>query len=452
MLKRIFSPPPLENLSNDAQMRGQLLHTLILGLGGMTLLIIAALIAFPVTDILELGGILYFSSALLLAGTILIYWLNQRGRVYIGGGLFLFLVAFAVTISDTPKELLAGRSLIFFIIPVMMSSFLLRSYASFIVGTILTIEHTLFWLYADVGITFSPFGIIAFYSFAYISWLGARAMENALKESYNTNKNLDRMVGARTKELAEANAYLEITNEQLKELDVLKSKFVSDVSHELRTPISNISIYLEMLYDMMTKLSQTLPQKAIEFISVARQETERLTNLINDILDTSRLEQSMSKPDMQAVDIHELIRSVVETNRLNAEAKGLALELTLAPVTPSLVAEPEQLKQVFTNLVANAINYTEKGSVNITTITRDDIFTFIIQDTGMGIADEDIPHLFERFYRGQQASRSSIPGTGLGLAISKEIIEFHRGDIEVQSQIDIGTNFIVNLPIHKEVS
>ena len=455
MSKHIFSAPPTENLSADAQMRGQLLHTLLTGFGTITIIIIVALIAFTITDTLDIedlgGNILYFSSALLLAGTIFIYWLNQRGYVYVGGGLFLLLIIFAITISDTPKELLAGRSLIFFVIPVMMSSFLLRSYASFLTATAITTEHALFWMNVDLDITFSPFGIIAFYAFAFISWLGARAMEKALDESYNINERLDILVGDRTRELAEANAYLESANEKLQELDALKSKFVSDVSHELRTPISNISIYLEMLEDILSKLGNNLPSKTLEFLKIVRNETSRLTKLITDVLSTSRLEQAMTNIEMQVVDVNPIVRDVVEANRLKAESKEIALSLSETNATPKLFAEPDQLKQVFTNLIANAVNYTPKGSIHVSTKVNDqNEFVFQIKDTGMGIASKDIEHLFERFYRGQQASRSSIPGTGLGLAITKEIVEAHQGAIQVESELNVGTTFTITFPIHNE--
>ena len=449
MLKRIteFS---LTDIDVDNQRKRQLLNILLIGFAVIDLVIITLVSIAGVEA--EGKRTLYIVLLSSLMSIMFVYWLNQKGYVVAASTIFITLITFAISASDSNQELLAGRSLIFFIIPIMMSSFLLESYSSFWAAAIITVEHLLLWNMEKGQIDFSFFGMVSFFLFALITWLAARSLEQALANAHEINLHLDDLVGERTQELAEANAYLANANERLLELDSLKSKFVSDVSHELRTPLSNISIYLEMLEHNIKKLGQTMPQKAMEFINIARQETARLTNLINDILDSSRLEQSMANPEMQIVDAHDLVQGVVETNRLNAESKGLALDLTLAPVTPSLLADAEQLKQVFTNLVANAVNYTEEGAINITTITRDDIFTFIIQDTGMGISSDDIPHLFERFYRGQQASRSSIPGTGLGLAISKEIIELHQGEIEIQSEINVGTTSIVTLPLHRAES
>ena len=453
MRERLLNMPASEKLPQDTRVRGRLLNILLVGVALIAITILVALISARVIGFTQFESILYKSAFVLLIGISFIYWLNKQGKVYLAGVLFLLLITSAITLSDNTYELVVGRSLIFFIIPIMMASFLLRSYASFIVASLLVIQHAILWRSPELSdVDFSPFGMFAFFAFALITWLAARSLENALVQAHEINLHLDELVGERTRELAEANAYLESANERLQELDALKSKFVSDVSHELRTPISNISIYLEMLEDTLSSLGKTLPEKVTNFINVASQETKRLSKLINDILNSSRIEQSLATPEMQPVDVHGLIQGIIEINRLNAEAKGLKLDVTTAPTTPSLLADAEQLKQVFTNLVANAINYTVEGTISISTTTRDELFTFVIQDTGMGIASDDIPHLFERFYRGQQASRSSIPGTGLGLAITKEIIELHQGNIEVQSEINIGTTLIVTFPIHKTES
>jgi signal transduction histidine kinase len=436
----------------NQQRRARLLSIMLVGVAIITLFSTISVLVLEFFNILDEGINLYLATIGLFFSTFAIFYINRRGKVLLASTIFIILITIAISFADSPDELLAGRSLTFFIIPIMMASFLIRSYASFIAASMLTLEHLFLWNFSNVQADFSIFGMVGFFLFALITWLAARSLEQALDQARNINVRLDRMVGERTKELAEANAYLEVSNERLKELDVLKSKFVSDVSHELRTPISNISIYLEMLEDIIKKLGQSLPQKAVEFIDIARQETERLSRLINAILDSSRLEQSMANPDMVPVDVHELIQTVVEANRPNAEVKGLAFELTMTEGNPKVLADSAQLKQVFTNLVANAVNYTAEGKISLSTDIAGDWVKFIIQDSGMGIESDDIPHLFERFYRGQQASRSSIPGTGLGLAITKEIIELHQGEIEVQSEINVGTTFIINFPIHKEVA
>jgi len=163
------------------------------------------------------------------------------------------------------------------------------------------------------------------------------------------------------------------------------------------------------------------------------------------------MEQSATQTERQVVNINQILRDVVEANRLKAESKEISLSLNESNMTSNLLADPNQMKQVFTNLIANAINYTPSGSIAITTQTNEaDQIIFQIKDTGMGIATEDIEYLFDRFYRGKQASRSSIPGTGLGLSITKEIVETHQGRIEVESELNVGTTFTIAFPLHRQ--
>ena len=449
MIRRLLEFPR-KDLAPGTQRRGTLLNILLFGVWTITLVTLVMLILTGALGIMNQPLSLYLMAGAILIAITGLYVLNQQGRVTLAGVLFLVLLSAATSIADAPNEVLAGRTLLFFTLPILMASFLLEPYASFIAALFIVIVHGIMWIFADVSVPFSPFGMTAFMVMALIAWLAARSLEEALNQAREVNLHLDELVGERTQELAEANAYLEITNERLQELDVLKSKFVSDVSHELRTPISNISIYLEMLEDSLNKLGTTLPQKVPNFINVAREETKRLTKLINDILDSSHLEQSAARTEMQVVDMNKILRDVVDANRLKAEAKGIALNLNETNVTLNLLADPDQLTQVFTNLTANAINYTPTGSIDITTALDDKGQAILqIRDTGMGIASEDMAHLFDRFYRGKQASRSSIPGTGLGLAITKEIVETHQGSIAVESELNVGTLFTITFPIYQ---
>jgi signal transduction histidine kinase len=446
MLRKL-SLPHIETLSIEAQRRRLLLNIMVTGVIIIAAFSLVMVIVTQVLDLLDHTRLVYVSIIGLLPGLLAVYMMNRSGRVYIAAILFLGLISAAISFADTPELLVAGRSLFFFVIPIMMSSFLLPAYASFIVAGLLTIEHLIIWNSFEINQLFSPFGMVGFFVFAMITWLAARSLEVALNTAYEVNENLDRLVDERTKELAEANVQLASANERLQELDELKTKFVSDVTHELRTPISNVSIYLEMAENSLAKM-EDLPEKVVGFLKVLRGETTRLIKLITDILDVSRLEKGISEIEFQLVDANQIAREVFEANRLMAEAKGLEISFESFISTPQLMADPDQLKQVFTNLIANATNYTSEGSIRISTLqTNDGYFDFCIQDTGMGIKSEDVDHLFERFYRGSQASLSTIPGSGLGLAISKEIVEAHNGKMEVQSEIGIGTEFHVYLPL-----
>ena len=249
---------------------------------------------------------------------------------------------------------------------------------------------------------------------------------------------LERRVAERTAELAEA-------NERLKELDRRKSKFVSDVSHELRTPITNIKLYLHLL-------ERGTPEESAQYLAVLKGQTGRLACLIKDILDLSRLEQVKAKVEFAPVDLSEVVEQVVAACQPTAESAGLEVFFDNGTKLPPVRGERSQLSQLVTNLVSNAINYTPRGQVQASAfwIAGRAQACLQVQDTGMGIEAEDMPHIFERFYRGKRVGSSDIPGTGLGLAIVKEIVDLHGGAIEVESQVEKGSTFRVWLPLARQ--
>ena len=449
MLSRLIEYSPEVGSADDIR-RGRLLNILLVGVMIITLFIFLILIVTDLINLLEHDFSLYVSTFIMSVGLSALYWLNQKGKVLIAGTIFLILLSFGITFSDSVEEILAGRSLVFFIIPIMMASFILRSYASFIVAIFLTIEHMLLWTFTNPQIDFSPFGMIGFFVFALISWLAARSWEAALFEAREINQRLDELVDERTKELANANMQLEAqtheladANIRLTELDSLKSKFVSDVSHELRTPISNLTIYLEMLEEK--------PERRKRYLAVLREETDRLAKLISDILDLSRMELGTTKVEFDWINLNEIAEHVVIANQPQFEVKGLILTMDGEDDLPKVWGDATQIHQAINNLVGNAINYTAEGSVKVNTYldSGNEYICLEVVDTGFGIAEDDKFHLFERFYRGQQAGQSTIPGTGLGLAITKEIIDRHLGDIQVESEIGKGSTFTIYLPLEK---
>jgi two-component system phosphate regulon sensor histidine kinase PhoR len=226
-----------------------------------------------------------------------------------------------------------------------------------------------------------------------------------------------------------------------RELDRLKGQFISDVSHELRTPVTNLMLYLELM-------EVASIEKQREYLRILKNQCGLLSNMVGDVLDLSRLEMSRTKKiEFLPVDLNEIVHQVYTAHCPLAENAGLSLKFTPDPFLPSMVAEPLQLARMITNLVANAIRYTPSGEVCILTGRENNHITLRVRDTGMGIDAEDIPHLFERFYRGRRVRQTMIHGTGLGLAIVKEIVDFHSGAINLTSEVGKGTEFYVKLPI-----
>ncbi len=229
---------------------------------------------------------------------------------------------------------------------------------------------------------------------------------------------------------------------RFRELDQMKTRFVSDVSHELRTPLANLSIYLDLLMAIDDK------ERSKEYLATLRRETDRLTHLIEDLLTISRLEAGRIEIDIQPVDVVNLVQNLAEDRAPMAAQQELTLTHSSAPGLPLAYADPRLLTQALSNLLTNAFNYTSPlGSIHMRTdMTQgaDNCWvTISVKDTGVGIPPEEMDKLFVRFFRGTASEKTASSGTGLGLAISKEIIDRLGGQITVESQPDRGSNFIV---------
>jgi signal transduction histidine kinase/uncharacterized protein YigA (DUF484 family) len=233
---------------------------------------------------------------------------------------------------------------------------------------------------------------------------------------------------------------------RLQEVDRLKSDFVSQVSHELRTPMSNIKLYLSLL-----KRGKT--EKYDSYMEIIEAEAQRLERLISNLLDISRIDYARRTAgdehlaSREMLDVNELIQQVITNHAPQARLRQITLQQHLTPDLPAIFANRDQIIQVLTNLLGNAIVYTgEGGSVAARSYLESEWIVMEVSDTGVGIAEEDQAHIFERFYRGSTPDNLNPPGTGLGLAITKEIVELHRGHITVTSQVGAGSVFHVYLP------
>jgi PAS domain S-box-containing protein len=237
--------------------------------------------------------------------------------------------------------------------------------------------------------------------------------------------------------VAERTQALEAANERLTEVDRLKSQFVSDVSHELRTPIANLKLYVDLL-------NHGQPERRDHYRMVLKEQAERLARIVEEILDLSRLEFGLPrKVEFGPVNLNTVVEQVIEAHRPRAERAAVALVFEAAADLPQVRGEKNQLMQVATNLIDNALNYTPAGEVEVTTGWNANEGYLEVRDTGIGIDPEDLPNLFQRFYRGRRAQEHQIPGTGLGLAIVKEIVDLHDGHISVESAPGQGTIFRV---------
>jgi two-component system phosphate regulon sensor histidine kinase PhoR len=228
---------------------------------------------------------------------------------------------------------------------------------------------------------------------------------------------------------------------QYKELERLKDQFILEVSHELRTPVTNMGLFAELL-------ERGRPEKRAEYMQVLRTEINQLMSMIEDILDLSRLEiGKFKKTAFSELDLNLLVDQIIAAHIPLAEESGLELVNQPGENLPGIFGEQNQIARVITNLLANAIRYTPNGTVRVRTYSQDGGVWIEVQDTGMGIDQDDFPHIFERFYRGQKVSQSKTMGSGLGLAIVKEIVDLHDGRIDWESESGKGSTFRVWFPI-----
>ncbi len=234
----------------------------------------------------------------------------------------------------------------------------------------------------------------------------------------------------------------DITEQQ--RLEDMRKEFVANVSHELRTPLTSIKSYSEALLEGALEDRET----AEHFLGVINSEADRMTRIVKDLLQLSRLDNHQMKWDFDMISITELIRSSVERMRLEAESRKQTLECYVMGDIPEIEADYGRIEQVAFNIIGNAIKYTQDGG-NITVYVGriyNDVY-FKVSDNGIGIPEGDLKRIFERFYRVDKARSREMGGTGLGLSIAKEIVEAHSGTIEINSKIGVGTEVTVRLPM-----
>lgn len=230
---------------------------------------------------------------------------------------------------------------------------------------------------------------------------------------------------------------------ELKRLDQLKSDFVNMVSHELRSPLTTMLASVKMIYDGMLG-DLTKHQK--EALSLVLKTTQRLARLSNELLDLSKIEAG--KMDLQCVstDLRELIEDVQKNFQPLAYERGLKLKTSIPQDPLVLLIDPDKIVEVFTNLVNNALKFTVQGTVELSAVTTSDGVRCAVSDSGPGIAEKDLPKVFEKFQQLHAPASAKEKGTGLGLTLCKGIVELHGGKIWVESQLGHGTSFLFTLP------
>jgi PAS domain S-box-containing protein len=538
----------------DARRR-TLLNILLLGTGVATLLILlfvgvyALLGLAPTTE--DVTYPLWGSLAMLL-GIVVIYLLNRYGRGWIAALFFLVLITLAGGLTDPDMaQVVNGRSLAVLVIPIIMASVLLPSWASFSFAALASLFITVMGVM--IGIVPNLFAVIIFFVIALVSWLSARSLERALGELRAVNRELDQRVDERTRDLAEAlarehaessrsQAILEgiadgvivfdkdgkavsanpaigrilerpfeeivgidiraLMGEDVEEaeqeavvellsdseprrssakfgwgvktlsvtfapvrsvsgtvggtvavfrdftreadIDRLKSDLVSIVSHELRTPLTSIKGYLDLV---LMGAAGSVSKQQSSFLEIAKDNTERLSDMVGELLDLSRIESGRIELDVQVVSVPAVIGRVADSLRKSFQDRDLTLTLDIPPDLPEIFGDPGRIAQVLMNLLSNAAKYTQQGGATVRVRQTDHALQIDVVDTGVGVSSEDQEMLFTRFFRADDTAVRQQPGTGLGLNITKSLVEMHGGQVWVESEPGVGSTFSFTLPL-----
>ncbi len=303
--------------------------------------------------------------------------------------------------------------------------------------SILLINNNFFFISANL------IGMFAAYNIEYYArrnFFLSQKLDSEKLLVLEVNKNLEKIVDERTKELVNAKEHAE-------ESDRLKSAFLANMSHEIRTPMNGILGFSELL-----KEPDLTGEQQQEYILMIEKSGARMLNIINDIIDISKIEAGLMKLDIRESNINEQIEYIYTFFKPEVEAKGmkLAFKNNLPAKEAFIKTDREKLYAILTNLVKNAIKYTNKGSIEFGYFKKVEMIEFYFKDTGIGIPKDRQEAIFERFIQADIADKQARQGAGLGLSITKAYIEMLGGKIWVESQDGIGSTFYFTLPYNAE--
>jgi len=251
------------------------------------------------------------------------------------------------------------------------------------------------------------------------------------------------------KKLLEAQKKLKKSFRELKKLDVEKDRFISIAAHELKTPMTAISGFAQLLKN--EKIIED-KEKREKYLKIIEEEIKRLSKLVTDVLDLSRIDLGTIKVFVEEVNVKEILNEVKDEMEELAKEKGLYLNIKIDEKVSTIFTDREKLKRILVNLVSNGIKYTEKGGVTIEAVKEKDKVRFCVCDTGIGIPKEHFKKIFTRFYQVASPHTRKVTGSGLGLSICKELVELLGGRIWFESKLGKGSKFYFTLPIKYKTS
>jgi len=412
---------------------------------------------------LPLGQLLLITAA--LAAVNAMYWLHLRNvdsrQIHVRSALLTANVQIAVDLLFVTLLLhylggIENPFYLYYVFHIIIASILLPTLATyaqatlavFLFGSMVALEffglipHFALDLlgvsgaYREGGYVLAV--LAAFTSTLYIAAYMATSIVNRLRERERQVVALSERLQQEQTELRQAYATLKATEEA-------KSRYMRRVGHQLRSPLGAVQMLLSSLLD---EEAEPLPEQAKALVARARARTQEMLHTVEDVLALSRASEARHALVAGKVALDETVRRVANTFAAQAAAGHLSLEVSLPDSLPPLWGDPVGLEDLAANLVANAIKYTPAGgTVRLAVTVENGQVVIRVSDTGIGITPDELPHIFDEFYRSERAMRMARDGTGLGLAIVRAVVEAHGGNVAVESTPGKGTTFVVSLPL-----
>jgi signal transduction histidine kinase/CheY-like chemotaxis protein len=433
-----FNPSVYRN-DPDSIRRSRLLNILLFEIQVIVVLgLICILIAqLWNVNLWEQYRVIVFGAAAYSVLTIALYRLNLRGKRVMASYIYLLVITAIIAIADH-----GNLNVVFFVIPIVVASVLIKPEASYHFAAIISILFLALIILLDL----SPKAYIlpgAILLVAAVTWLTARNIDQAIQSTREMNEELERRVQLRTKEL-------EMAMEQARAANQAKSAFLANMSHELRTPLNSIIGFSEIIM-----AEPDTPSDIDERVKIIRESGEHLLALINSVLDITKIEADRLELVPKTFNLPALLLNVTEIMQPEAKKKGLAFNYDVGTLPLWVSLDDTRLTQVLLNLLSNAIKFTENGEITLRVTSKvagkKAHLTFSVTDTGVGISDEDQMKLFTPFSQVCDKKQKNN-GTGLGLALSQRLVTLMGGEIKIKSELGSGStfSFSISVPIGDE--
>ncbi len=276
----------------------------------------------------------------------------------------------------------------------------------------------------------------------------SKVITKPLKEMRNfarkiSNGDYSARVGVKTQdEIGELADSLNYMADRLDDIENMRKTLVQNVSHDLRTPLSSIKGHLELISD-----SDFDEKEKEHSLSVIHKEVERMEKMVNELAHLSTIDSKKYELEMKKIDINTVVQETLELLKVEIEKKGLGLKEALGKTPIYINGDPGKIKEILMNLINNSIKFTQEGSIGVAATSTKTCAVISIEDSGIGVDEKDLPHIFDRFYRGEKSRSSNLGGLGIGLTIVKELVYAQNGRIQIESPGRNGTKVTITFPL-----